>query len=100
MNYFVWIPLEIVFNVVQAWLSSKIQTGRFFFYLVWFFGSLPLWAIVAKYSKNIYVDALIYDSILVVSYSLSLLYFTETQLKPINIVGLLLIFIAMVLIKL
>ena len=100
MNYFVWIPLEIVFNVFQAWLSSKIQTGRFFFYLVWFFGSLPLWAIVAKYSKNMYVDALIYDSILVVSYSLSLLYFTETQLKPINIVGLLLIFIAMVLIKL
>lgn len=100
MNYFVWIPLEIVFNVVQAWLSSKIQTGRFFFYLVWIFGSLPLWAIVAKYSKNIYVDALIYDSILVVSYSLSLLYFTQTELKPVNIVGLLLIFIAMVLIKL
>jgi len=100
LNYFVWIPLEIVFNVVQAWLSSKIQTGRFFFYLVWIFGSLPLWAIVAKYSKNIYVDALIYDSILVVSYSLSLLYFTQTELKPVNIVGLLLIFIAMVLIKL
>lgn len=99
MLYFLWIPLAIFFNVFQAWLSTKVAGDKMFFYFLWLWGALPMWAFVSKYSKNLFFDALLYDSILVVSFSMSLLVFTGTILKPINIVGLFLLLLALILIK-
>jgi hypothetical protein len=99
MFYFIWIPLAIIFNVVQAWLSTKVAADKLFFYLIWIWGSLPMWAFVAKYSKNLFIDAIIYDSIIVVAYSLTILYLTNMTLKPVNVVGLFLLILAIVLIK-
>jgi hypothetical protein len=99
MFYFIWIPLAIIFNIVQAWLSTKVATGKLFFYLIWIWGSLPMWAFVAKYSRNLFIDAIIYDSIIVVAYSLSILYLTSTALKPVNVIGLFLLILSIILIK-
>jgi len=100
MFYAIWIPLAIIFNVVQAFLSTKVASDKMFFFLIWAWGTLPVWALVAKYSKNLFFDAVLYDSIIIISYSLSLLHFTKTELKPMNVVGLFLLFVSVVLIKL
>ena len=85
---------------MSAWLSTKVGNGgKLFFFGLWAWGMLPLWTVIAKYSKNIFYDALLYDGILLVSYTLAMLYFTQTELKPINVFGLLLLFVAVILIK-
>jgi len=100
MFYAIWIPAAILFNIIQAWLSTKVAGDGKFFFFVWIWGCLPIWALVARYSKNLFIDAILYDSIIVVTYSLAILCFTHTQLKMINVVGLFLLFLSLFLIKL
>ena len=100
MSHLIWVPLAIISSSMSAWLSTKVGNGgKLFFFGPWAWGCIPLWTVVAKYSKNIFYDALLYDVIMLVSYTLAMLYFTQTELKPINMFGLFLLFVAAMLIK-
>jgi hypothetical protein len=78
MGYF-WIAPEITLYSFLAYLS--IQNNC---YALWALGCFPLWAIVSHYSKNLFFDGLLYDSIMILSYAISILYFQNT-LKSIGI---------------
>ena len=68
INYFIWIPVEIVFYSVVAYLSKKNnnnpQLKRFFVAMVCL-NLIPLWSFVAPDSKNLAFDGLLYDTITV-----------------------------------
>lgn len=100
MNRAIWVIPEIIIAVVCSWLSTKVKTSNVAFIVMYVIGLFPLWSLVAKYSKSLFFDAILYDTILVVSYTLAMAYFTHTELKPINIIGIALLFMAVVLIKL
>lgn len=99
MNKAIWIPIEIIVYTISAYLSTKINASKTFLLLTWMINVLPLWVVVAKYSKNLFFDAILYDGILIVTYTIALAYFTQITLKPINMIGLLLLFIAVIMIK-
>ena len=72
---FWWIPVVVVYHVVLAWYSIQNQAhgGRWFAWtLVW--SLCPLWAIVSRYSKNLMLDSLIYDWLIVVSFNATLVW--------------------------
>lgn len=82
MWYLSWIPVTVGLYILQSWLTVKnnLEDGKWF----WIFFVVSLftpWVIVSKYSKNLVFDALIFDICLVLSYSIGLLYFTNSFSK-------------------
>ena len=102
MNWFyLWIPAILTINIASAKLSLMNQAGSMMAaWGLWIVGAIPLWVFVSKYSKNMLFDAMLYDSIMVVSFALAVSYFGAGHLTWINYVGIILIGVAMILIKL
>ena len=101
MFYAVWIPLFIILNFFGCYFSNKLNItheNKWFWFL---YGTtvIPSWVIICKYSKNIVFDAILYDLILLVSYSIFLIILTKVSLNVYNVFGLLLIFIGVILFK-
>jgi hypothetical protein len=69
-----WIPLFIM-SCLTAWmsfLSNQIGGGKWF-WMVWAIGLIPWWALLSKISNRLLVDSLIYDVVLTISYTGTLL---------------------------
>jgi choline-glycine betaine transporter len=62
---------------------------------------LPPWVLISRFSKNIVLDAMIFDTVLVVTYSLGLLHFTNswTKFQWNNWLGFALMFLGMFIFK-
>ena len=75
------------------------STNNIAFAIMLVLGAFPLWTIVAKYSNNLFFDAILYDSILIISYTIATAYFTQVELKPINLIGILMLFASIILVK-
>ena len=70
MFYLAWIPLLIVYYILYAYLSKRFNEGFTWTTFLWFYALnlLPIWVFVAKYSKNIIFDGLLYDVIMFVTF--------------------------------
>jgi dolichyl-phosphate-mannose--protein O-mannosyl transferase len=86
VSYWWLIPLSILM-VVNAFLSAKASSERYAFILLWVLSVVPIWPLVAKYSRNIVLDAMIYDSAIAVTYGVAIIYFSQTTLSPKIIIG-------------
>lgn len=84
MNYtlftIAWISYLIIHMITSAYLSYKtnLSPDKMWFYLTVLIGMIPVWAIVAKYSRNLSADGLLYDIIITLIYYPALLYFSGT----------------------
>lgn len=75
MFYFWWVPVVIATSSLGAWLSKLTNDHKswsfvLFLYLMNFLG---IWPWVAKCSTNLIFDGFLYDILLFLSYSLTLL---------------------------
>ncbi len=77
-----WVAFVTLFYLLSAYITVKnnIHGGKWFLALI-LLNASPLWAIVSRYSKDVVLDAFIFDTILVVTYSIGLLYFTNSISK-------------------
>jgi len=99
--FYLWIPAILAINIVSAKLSLMNQAGNMMAaWGLWIIGAIPLWVFVSKYSKNMLFDAMLYDSLMVVSFALAVSYFGGAHLTWVNYLGVILIGVAMILIKL
>ena len=103
MSLWVWVPFMVGIQILSGYLSVKLnQTqNNTWFFLSWGLVLIPIWQLVAKYSKNLIFDGLIFDVIIIIVYTLSTLYFSKNyqQLTWVNIMGLIIIFIGIFLFK-
>lgn len=78
MFYFIWIPITILLYVSIGWLSVRVNVSDNPYWYIPFviIQMFPFWVIVAKFSKNITVDSLIYDVIIFLVSALSIGFFS------------------------
>ena len=81
-----WILPLIILMTVNAYLSTKASDFKYFL-ILWGMAFIPTWSLIAKLSKNIFRDALIYDSLVAIVYAIALLYFSHTKISPTLIIG-------------
>lgn len=101
MSYFIWVPIAIIFQFIGAYFSNKLNlTKDNKWYIVQYCWTLlPLWSTVCRYSTNVLFDAVLYDLIILITYSFSLLILTRVQLSLTNYIGLAMIFAGVALFK-
>ena len=96
----IWIPILIILYVLSAYTSYKnnIEGGKYFFfnYLI---ALVPIWQIVSAKSNDIFFDAILFDCILILSFTTALGYFSGIILNIKQIIALLIIFSGLVLFK-
>lgn len=82
MSYYIWIPLLTVTVVIQSWLSVQSnQTSGSWFWVNYFYVPVvmlicPLWPLIARSTKNIVFDGMLFDSIMIVGFTFSLAMFS------------------------
>ena len=75
-HYLWWAPLLVATCILNGWLSHNcsLYQGKWFWML---FISLaicaPMWAIVARISKRLLFDAMLYDNLLFLAYAFTLM---------------------------
>jgi hypothetical protein len=77
MFYFFWITytilLYILYAVFSKWANDESHHWRWVV-ILWTIHSFGIWPLVAKYTKNIVADALLYDILVFFSFYFVLLY--------------------------
>lgn len=99
MFYLIWIPIAILYAVITAYFSFKLNSGSNCLLLAYFFNILPVFTLVSKYSTSILTDALIYDLILFVCYSATLIYLTNHKMTFSSFFGIFLMILGMIIFK-
>ena len=99
--YLLWIPVLTAIHLTGAWLSISNNAGdnRAALYM-WLLGLLPLWAVVSRYTKNILFDAMLYDTITTMVFSVGIIYFGHKTLSTTNMLGVAIVLFGLVLVKL
>jgi hypothetical protein len=70
-----WWLIAVLFYMGQAWVSNKQNlNGGYWFWIAVFYSALPVWPLIAKASKNLLIDGMIYDVVLFFSYALTLMF--------------------------
>ena len=102
MSYFIWIPLVFIFYFIYGWLSYKNSStaNNLWFWVIYLYGAIfQLWAFVSKFSKNIVLDALVYDLVMAISLYCALLFFKNTMPTIPQIIGIVLCIVGLLLIR-
>jgi hypothetical protein len=78
LHYLWWIPAVIIYYTIYYWLSVKVNVGTdeltnekglSWFWIMAIYGALcPLWLIVSVISKRLFVDGIIFDQLMLVTY--------------------------------
>lgn len=98
----IWVVI-IIWYAIYGWVSIKsneVKTNGWMLANI-LVGICPLWAIIARYSKNIMWDGIIYDVLVFSAFYAALLYFGhEMNFGPKQLLGLGLIGAGMLIYKL
>lgn len=90
-------------SVFNAYGSHKVQqqSTNVWMFLTYASSLLPVWVFVAKHSKDLIFDGIVYDLAVLIPYVVGTMYFTHAfhELKFINYFGLVIIVIGMILFK-
>lgn len=72
MTSYWWVVAVIVVYSIQAFLSKRNNGDTATFttaLLLYLSGIIPIWTIVSRYSKNLVFDGLLFDSLLMLSFT-------------------------------
>lgn len=102
--YYIWaIPTTIILYSMYAYLCKQNDNGSIKdFLLVWLFGCLftqPLWSLVSRVSHRLTFDGLLFNTLIVLSYTFTMIVLNKTVLGLINYIGISLIFSGLILTK-
>ena len=97
MQYWYILPL-LFLTIVNGHLSVKAGISAKYFYILIPFQMIPLWPFVARFSKNIIVDAMVYDTLVAIAYAVALIIFSDVVLKPTLVIGVVLTVLGIILI--
>ena len=75
IHYLWWIPTAMAFYIFTAWLSKQSQEFGGIYFWILACVPVPLWALVTRVSKNLVLDALIYDIVMLTFFYLGLMIF-------------------------
>jgi multidrug transporter EmrE-like cation transporter len=102
MNWFyLWVPILIGLHFAACKLSIMNQAGNNAAAVwMWIIGALPIWITISRFSRNILFDAMLYDSLLTLTYAVGIAYFGDKILTPMNYVGMCLVFAGVLMVKL
>lgn len=91
-----YVPIIFLSYSFLAYVSNKHN-----FWVIWALGAIPYWALVNKYSKDVVYDGIVFDLVVTVSYTVSILYFTRSfyKLEASNYFGLALVFFGLYIFK-
>lgn len=98
-----WIIPLIILNIFAAYFTFKVNVEKTIPWQIALYclNLSPLWIVVAKHSKNVVLDGIMYDIILTISYTISILLFTygQVQFNMLQYLGILLLIIGFVIFK-
>jgi hypothetical protein len=74
MNVWIWLAI-LVFYCIHAWINkANNDFGGKWFWFAWLISIIPVFPLLARISKNILWDGMMYDIIIFLSYVGTLLY--------------------------
>jgi len=100
--YLIWIPIVIIYYSIYALISKKINDGYHWGWIIVLFliQALGFWPIVAKFSKNIILDGILYDSIIVLSFYVTMIILgVANEFSLIQYIGMSIAFIGFMMLK-
>jgi len=98
--YFVWISFLISSIFILAWLSCKSNSSWPWFWTLLIGGGLfQMWPWVARFTKRIVFDAILYDSIAVIAWTCALLFWSGTRFSVAQYVGAFIVLIGLILVQ-
>lgn len=102
MSYLIWIPAVIIWYTLYAYVSklnNDLKTTPLFIATL-IAGFCPFWAIVSRNSKNIVFDGLLYDILMFLTYTGTMLILgSANKFETHQWVGLFVVFVGFVLMK-
>jgi hypothetical protein len=102
MFYLLWVPLLMLMHSLLGYASVQANNNsKSWFYISWLLICIPVWPMVAKYSKNIVFDGLLFDSIMLITYSFAVIIICKQYetLKFINFIGFFLVISGLILFR-
>jgi hypothetical protein len=80
---YLWILAVIASSSFAGYLSYKSNISQDLKWTVylWALNILPIWAIIARYSKSLIFDGLLYDTLLIVSYTVAVVAFSNKTIS-------------------
>jgi len=85
-----WGPISVIYFVLCALLSHKVSVNsstKQMWFLYAFGGLIQMWPFVAINSKNLLIDGLLYDLLMVTSYIVTICVLEKVTPTPQQIVG-------------
>ena len=81
MPYLVWIPLTILYYGFYAYLSRQSNLfGGYWSWGMFITGAVcPLWLLISRNTQNLLFDGVLYDILMFLSFTLTLLVIGEGQ---------------------
>lgn len=105
MPQWIWVPFILIHYSIYSWLSIQVNLypeKSIWIVLLVLLGAIgQYWVFVSMFSKNLILDAIIYDISIVFSHYLTFVYFGQASSFLLHQwLGAILVFIGIVLIKL
>jgi hypothetical protein len=101
VKFYLWVPVLIALHIIASKLSIVNQAGNNKAAAwMWVIGALPIWIAISRYSTHILFDAMLYDTLLVIVYTIGIAYFGNSILTITNMIGIGLMFAGLVMVKL
>ena len=100
IHYLWWIPALVSTIFFMSWLSCKSdESWRWFIYLFIVGAVFQIWPWVARLTKNIVFDALLYDALAVFAWTAGLIYWSGDKFSVIQWIGAVIVAIGLALIQ-
>lgn len=98
--YFIWIPALIVLTALWAWMARQVNLNPSSLYFYVIFLAIPVWPFIARLSKNLMFDGMMYDFIMTIAYTLTFVFMgTGQNFNFIQWVGVFLSLVGLILMK-
>jgi len=100
MFYLFWIPTTIILYILIGWLSVRVNVSdnRMWYVSLVVIQMIPFWTVVARFSKNITIDSMLYDVLIFLTSLLSIGIFSGqlVQFGILQYIGLIMVILGFV----
>ena len=87
MFYLIWVPAFVLYLFGYSWLSIKnnqptdlVWYQSKWLWITFFYGALcPIWIIISRMSKNLVFDGMLYDILMILTFSISMIALGRTE---------------------
>jgi len=98
----IWVPIVIVYYSILAWMSKQNnEFGGKWMYIMYIYGVVwPGWIIISRISKRLLFDGMLYDNIMFITYSVTMIFLgAHSKLTTHQWIGLGLVIIGSVMLR-